>query len=182
MDIRLTVNGKEVALSEEQIKLLGLEPEKKKTGYERMYGGGKYFVQNSSGFVTELTDDRLKMCQEQYDAANYYSDFQVCRDNARADKLMRHLRRFAVKNGGIPSLEDWTTTDGSIPCKDKYYIEFNTTIEQLYVTSCNRVRIPGVVYFLSQDACEKAIEAYLDELLWYFTQYEPMLHEGAANA
>ena len=34
MDIRLTVNGKEVSLSEEQIKLLGLEPEKKKTGYD----------------------------------------------------------------------------------------------------------------------------------------------------
>ena len=134
MDIRLTVNGKEVALTEEQIKALGLQLEAKRTGYERMYDGGKYFVQNSSGFATELTDSRMKTCQEQYDAANYYSEIQVCRDNAIADKLMRHLRRFAAENGGIPNLNDWTTPDSSIPRKDKYYIEFNTTIEQLEVS------------------------------------------------
>lgn len=175
MDVRLTVNGKEVALSEDQIKLLGLEPEKKKTGYERMCEGGKYFVQNSSGFVSKLTDSRLKLCQEQYDAANYYSEFQVCRDNAIADKLMRHLRRFAAENGGIPSQKEWTTTDGSIPRKAKYYIEYNAEIKLLYTSERYRDRAAGVVYFSSQDACEKAIEVYRDELLWYFTSYEPML-------
>lgn len=178
MDIRLTVNGKEVALSEEQIKLLGLAPEKKKTGYERVGKGHIYYRLSGTMGIGNYADthEESDLAQDFYSVGNYFNDFDLAANVARATELIWKIQRFAAEDGGIPSQKEWTAADGSIPRKAKYYIEFNTTSKQLYAAACNRVRTPGVVYFLRQDACEKAIEVYRDELIWYFTEYEPMLH------
>lgn len=177
MDIRLIVNGKEVSLSEEQIKLLGLEPEKKKTGYERVGKGHIYYRLSGAMGVGNYADSNEKSdpAQEFYDAGNYFSNFVLAAHVARATELIWRLQRFAAENGGIPSQKEWLTTDGATPREPKYYIEFNAASKNLYAASCNRVRIPGVVYFSNENACEAAIQAFRSDLLWYFTSYEPML-------
>lgn len=177
MDIRLTVNGKEVSLSEEQIKLLGLAPEKKKTGYERVGKGHIYYRLSGTMGIGNYADTHEKSdpSHEFYNVGNYFSDFELAANVARATKLIWRLQRFAAENGGIPSQNEWLTTDVSIPRKPKYYIEFNAVSQNLYAASCNRVRVPGVVYFSNENACEAAIQAFRNDLLWYFTTYEPML-------
>ena len=164
-------NGKsiEVDLTEEQMKALGLEPEPKRTGYE--LGDDKVFFRS-------LNDGSAQRCSDPYakticlDNATAYSDYKLAAANARADLLMRKLRRYAAQHGGMPSVKDWP--EHGVGAKAKYYIYF--TAGKIRMEQCFVTHIPGCIYFLDPQACEDAIEEFKDELMWYFTEYEAMLH------
>ena len=99
MKAKLIIEGKEieVEISEEEYKKL--QPsEEKKTGYERVAESDIYFYANSRGYVETGCEDYCNVDDEYYESANYYSDKTVAENNARADKLMRQLRRFSVEH------------------------------------------------------------------------------------
>ena len=173
MKVGLSFNGKsvEVELTQEQLKELGLIEEKKKTGYERVEPYKDYWTVMSNGDVMPWVDSCTCGVDRIYEQADYYSDRIIAENNARVDKLMRQLRRFAAENGGIPSKEDWEKRD--IP---KYVIEYNHSIKKIDISPWFFKQMPGVVYFKSKEACKKAIEEFKDELLWYFTEYQAMLY------
>ena len=173
MKVGLSFNGKsvEVELTQEQLKELGLVEEKKKTGYEKVEKGRFYLWVAGVGTPHCDSDSRLSTDNERYYAANYYSDETIAENNARADKLMRQLRRFAAENGRIPSAEDWEN-----PLVSKYTIEYDHAVNKLDYCLWFNKQMSGVVYFNSKKACEKAIEEFKDELTWYFTEYQAMLY------
>jgi hypothetical protein len=177
MKVTLTHDGKsvELDLTAEQMTALGLKEGKKKTGYERVGEGEKYYPLAHDGSILTFRDMSINSAhQDNYWAANYHSDHDLARSNARADKLMRQLRRFAAENGGIPSVEDWK--EKSIPkFRLHHSISYDYDAKQLIAASWGLIRCAGGVYFNSEEACEKAIEKFHDELLWYFTEYEAML-------
>ena len=105
--------------------------------------------------------------QNIYDSANYYSNFEVANNNARADKLMRQLRRFAVEHREKEL--NWIS-DGY-----KHFIEFNYETNEIYTDWCCSLREFGAIFFDSEATAELAIETFRDELLWYFTEYEDSL-------
>ena len=172
MKVTLTLNGKqaEVEFSKEQLVALGLV-EEKKTGYERVEPGKDYWCVVSSGDAMPWVDNHTIYGDAIYELANYYSDKTVAENNARADKLMCQLRRFAAENGGIPSVEDWK--DRSI---NKYYIRYDYDNGKLRFDAMLTWRDSFQIYFKSKEACKKAIEEFKDELLWYFTEYQAMLY------
>ena len=95
MKAKLIIEGKEieVEISEEEYKKI--QPsEEKKTGYERVSELDIYFYANSGGYVETACEYYYDVDNEYYESANYYSDKTVAENNARADKLMRQLRRF----------------------------------------------------------------------------------------
>ena len=110
---------------------------------------------------TKVDDDR-------YDSANYYSDKIVAENNTRADTLMRQLRRFAVEHR-----EESLNFDND--SQRKFYIWFN------YVTGCIRIETTvlyrdfGAIYFDNKETALAAIEAFHDELTWYFMKYKDSL-------
>lgn len=169
-------NGKsiEVDLTEEQMEALGLKPELKRTGYE--LGDDKVFFRSlNDGSAQRCSDPCAKtIC---LDNATAYSDYKLAEANARADLLMRRLRRYAAQHGGMPSVEDWKNVD-----LEKRHIVYrlNTLdVNAAYTLDVNAAytfHIPGCIYFLSFKACEDAIKEFKDELTWYFTEYEAMLH------
>lgn len=172
MKVTLTHDGKsvELDLTAEQMTALGLKEEKKKTGYERIDRNKQYVYLTSNDTAIRTYDNNNRMDIEHYDAANYYSDDDLAIANARADRLMRQLRRFAAENGGIPSVEDWEYNG-----RNKFLIRYDYTCEELFYSIWTAKRWAGAVYFNSSDACVKAIEKFHDELIWYFTEYEAML-------
>lgn len=179
MKVTLTLNGKqaEVEFSKEQLVALGLVEEKKKTGYERVKRNNFYCVAQIDGGATKIRDTNHSVDECWYTNAAYYSDQTVAENNSRADKLMRQLRRFAAENGGIPSKKDWVEKQNS--CEDshkKYVLEYNHCTKKLLVAHWVYVQEPGMVYFKSKEACEKAVEEFKDDLLWYFTEYQAMLY------
>ena len=170
MDIRLTINGKEVQLTKEQMNELGLMAESKKTGYERSHVGRQYYYGDSGGTHSLFVDKRDIVDNRHYDCANYYNDKNLARDNTRADTLMRNLRRYAAEHGGIPSVEDWDNAG-----LKKYRIVFDYSAGQPIIIMSVEWRGFGAIYFTSKSDCQEALRIYADELMWYFTKYEPMI-------
>ena len=169
MKAKLLINGKEleVEISEEELKKLEAK-QKKKTGYERVGEDNTFWYDDGTGTVGSdcdlITDSEIN---RMYDAANYYSDFDVAMNNARADKLMRQLRRFAVEHR-----EKELNWDDN---RHKYYIMFNHDDNQICVDNWVTFHDFGGIYFDSEEITEAAIETFRDELLWYFTEYEDSL-------
>ena len=159
----------EVDITEEELAKLD-EPQKtsKLTGYERGDKDDPYFVDRCDGDVGSSTEDMVEYDNAYYNAANYYWSRELAANNARADKLMRQLRRFAVEHRteNINWNDDLT---------DKYYIEFNYGNGELEADGYSIFRAFGTIYFDSYESAESAIKAFHDELIWYFTEYRDSL-------
>lgn len=156
----------EVEITEEELKKLETKPTRK-TGYERVDDGDTFWfdVDGTVGSDVDLRGDSER--DNAYEAANYYSDFDVAMNNARADNLMRQLRRFAVEHR--EQKLSWT------PCSFKYLIFYKPTSGELTCFVQDVYKVFGVIYFDTQETAELAIETFRDELLWYFTEYQDSL-------
>ena len=157
----------EVEISEEEYKKL--QPsEEKKTGYERVPEDDGFYYVASKGYVEYGRDTYDYIDDEYYESANYYSSDVVAEDNARADKLMRQLRRFSVEHreDGV-NLNDMNTRQYCI-----YYDYGNNTLGTAF-TLCAKTF--GVICFDSDETALAAIDEFRDELIWYFTEYKDSL-------
>ena len=169
MKAKLIIEGKEIEIeiSEEECKKLQLL-EEKKTGYERVTEDNVFYFVSDRGDI-EIGDDSFGFIDEEYyDVANYYSSETVAENNTRADKLMRQLRRFAVEHRecGI------NFNDINI---EKYYMYYDYSDDELGVSFVLCTRNFGAIYFDSKETAQAAIDAFHDELIWYFTEYKDSL-------
>lgn len=159
-------DGREIAVDVNEEILKQIE-KPKKTGYERVDLGDRYYyfdgweVDDHSEDIEDADDDI-------YDGANYYSDKTIAENNARADRLHRQLRRFAVEHREHEL--DWGNERQS-----KFHIDYWCGDGKLYVGFYNVIKTFGVIWFDSKEAAEAAIEEFKDELIWYFTEYKDSL-------
>lgn len=169
MKAKLIIEGKEIEIeiSEEEYKKLQLS-EEKKTGYERVPESDIYFYANSRGYAETACEDYYDVDNEYYESANYYSDKTVAENNARADKLMRQLRRFSVEHRGYGI--DFNSTETA-----KHYIYYDCVRDELRTTYTFYAGVFGVIYFDSEETAQAAIDKFRDELIWYFTEYRDSL-------
>ena len=171
MKAKLIIEGKEieVEISEEEYKKL--QPsEEKKTGYERVlsYSDKPYYCIEGVGNILALTDTEHETDNLLYETANYYSSKEVAENNARADKLMRQLRRFAVerREHGV----DFNNTNTK-----KHYIYYDYEYNTLSATFTLCAKVFGTIHFDSRETAQAAIDEFHDELIWYFTEYKDSL-------
>ena len=166
MKAKLIIEGKEIEIeiSEEEYKKLQ-PPKEKKTGYERVPDPNGYFYVNAKGEVEYGVDLYDYLDDKYYDIANYYSSDFVAENNARADKLMRQLRRFAVEHRecGV----NFSDTDTK-----KYCIDYDYDDGELRISFVFRSKKFGAIYFDSEETTQAAIAEFRDELIWYFTEYK----------
>ena len=166
MKATLIIEGKEIEIeiSEEEYKKL----HPSETGYERVAESDIYFYTNTKGDVETACEDCYDIDDEYYESANYYSDKTVAENNARADKLMRQLRRFAVQHRepGI-NFNNATT--------EKYYIICDYENDELRATYTSYAKVFGAIYFDSREVANAAIDKFHDELIWYFNEYKDSL-------
>ena len=182
MKVELKVNDKSVQaeipeeqLKEtglfEQLKKLGLLEDKPKTGYERIKKGETYYVINTEDDsmlnITEFNDQTDERC---YNKGNYYNDKVIAKNNARADRLLRCLRQWQAQNDEVISKEDWNNES-----KKKWFIIYSSG--EMYAEYYYIMRLPNTIYFATKEKAEEAIEAFRDELIWYFTEYVQRLDE-----
>ena len=166
MKAKLIIEDKEIEIeiSEEEYKKL----QPSETGYERVPKSSVYFYVSYNDKVDATVEDCYDVDNECYESANYYSSETVAENNARADKLMRQLRRFAVEHRecGV-NLNDTNT--------EKYYIYYDYVSNKFGVAFTFYARVFGVMYFDSEETANAAIDAFRDELIWYFTEYKDSL-------
>lgn len=117
-EIFIEVDGKKISALVEDKEWQKLVQPVKKTGYEVVKEKECYWTINSANKVMFNTEANREYDREVCDNANYYSDKTVAENNARADKLMRQLRKFAVEHRekGL-TWKDY--------CSNKYKIDFD---------------------------------------------------------
>ena len=166
MKAKLIIEDKEieVEISEEEYKKL----QPSETGYERATKSSGYYYANAKGAVGTSIDNYCYADDKYYESANYYSDKTVAENNARADKLMRQLRRFSVQHRecGV----DFNSTETA-----KHYIYYDCIRDELRTTYTFYAGVFGVIYFDSEETAQAAINEFHDELIWYFTEYKDSL-------
>lgn len=166
MKAKLIVDGHEFDIDILDPRLQKLIAPKKKTGYERAAENFGYYFIGDNNKAYPAVETMSIVSHNHYNEANYYSDKTVAENNARADKLMRQLRRFAVEHR--VNKIDWADD-----LQQKYYIWFDHNDLRV---GCD-VACPefGSVIFDSEESCKLAIETFKDELTWYFTEYKDSL-------
>ena len=168
MKAKLIVDGKEFPIEIQDPELQKLLIPQKKTGYERVDGSEKYWCQVSNGnaiYIYNRHDANDIAC---YNTANYYSDEIVAKNNTRADKLMRQLRRFAAEHR--EKTINWDNKK-----QNKYSIFYDCSNHKVMVWTDTLLRYHGTIYFDSGEAAQLAIDTFRDELIWYFTEYKDSL-------
>ena len=169
MKAKLIIKDKEIEIeiSEEEYKKLQ-PPEEKKTGYERVPKSSDYFYVSYNDKVDATVEDCYDVDNECYESANYYSDKTVAENNARADKLMRQLRRFSVEHRECEVDFNSTKTE-------KHYIYYNYDDNELRTTYMFYAKHFGAIHFDSEATANAAMDKFHDELIWYFTEYKDSL-------
>jgi hypothetical protein len=164
VDVNVEINESEFA----KLAAAGFTQAATKTGYERVNIDDDYYYEASSGGISRYSDSHSIFDNKAYETANYYSCEIVANNNARADQLMRQLRRFAVEHREHDI--DWKGLD-----QTKWSIGFEYNYNTLY--ACNKLcsRELGATYFDSQETAQAAINTFYDELIWYFTEYKDSL-------
>lgn len=135
------------------------------TGYERVKESEKYYHINATGETHTDFEDNDNFNNNLYSNANYYSDETVAENNARAEILMRQLRRFAVEHNNQEI--DWKNKR-----LGKYEICFDYDGNELFINDYSSIRMFGQIYFTSEEIAKQAIKEFEDELIWYFTEYQ----------
>lgn len=172
MKVELKVNDKsvQVEMTEEQLKELGVI--KPRTGYERRKEcNNEYYLVTAGGSVIEEKDTAL-FDQNCYEIGNFYSNKMIAENNARADRLLRQLRRWQAQNDKAISISDWKNDNIF-----KYHIEYDCFNELFFVTYAVRRRSLNNIYFTSEEKAKEAAGVFADELIWYFTEYQQRLDE-----
>lgn len=167
MKAKLVIEGKEFDIEISDPKLQELVAPKKQTGYENVGEGHIYYFVNNHGEVRELEhqDGRDDL---RYNSANYYTDRGIAENNARADSLMRQLRRFAVEHRKKDI--NWKSIG-----QNKYNICYDSGNASFYISEAHYIRGFGLIPFNSKETAQLAIDTFYDELIWYFTEYKDSL-------
>lgn len=173
MQVELKVNDKSVQaeISEEQLKKLGLIEDKPRTGYERVEVEETYYLVEVDDEIKNMKHNG-QLDRDCYDVGNYYSNKTIAENNARADRLLRCLRQWQAQNDEVISKEDWEDHDLT-----KYFIIYDYDSNVISPGRTWWMRGTNNIYFKSREKAEEAIEAFKDELIWYFTEYVQRLDE-----
>jgi hypothetical protein len=130
--------------------------------------GETFYSVRADGTVFEPMENHSDAHNTYYEIANYHSSKDLAYDNARADSLMRQLRRFAVEH----RVKELSWNIGS---SYKWNISYDYHEELLFCHQDIENRALGAIYFDSKSHAKLAIETFRDELIWYFTEYKDSL-------
>lgn len=164
MKLTGTYNGKpiELELTEEQVEALK-EADKKKTGWERVEIGEKYFI-NAITVAQEERETGSSTDNTCYKNASYFANETLIKNILTAQLLQRKLWR---RSAELCEKVDWANKDIK-----KYCIRYAYENNNLYVNTRWTCRDFGEVYFDTKEHAEQVIEEFRDELIWYFTKFE----------
>ena len=153
-EIKLTIDGKEVQLTDEQIKALGLV---RKNPFGNNVVGEKYFSILSNNKVREYPDVSDSGDIGAYNAANYFNDKHFAEQVALHQLLYRKLLKFSYDND-CEDMADWKgdNTHWAI----RYGADYGTFFVDFQI-HCKTQD----VYFSSEEGAKRAIEEVVEPFM-----------------
>lgn len=146
-EIKLTIDGKEVQLTEEQLKLLGFGV--RQNPFNRVVTGGVYYNINDYGEVVSLIENTDYTDQYLYDQVNYFNDEALAQQVALHQLLYRKLLKFAYDNDTEGTLE-WDA-------KNVHYGIFYDCSHKKFILEFAKNYKSDKVYFSSKEVAERAL-------------------------
>ena len=161
-EIKLTIDGKEVQLTDEQLKMLGIEPEKKrKNPFDRVAKDEVYFQIGIDGDVFSLYEYGTTSDEDSVLCVNYFNDEAFAKQVALHQLLYRKLLKYAYDNEFED--EEWNGT------KMHAYIIYNFTRKDYDIRWTRNEKEPGTVYFKTPMMATAA----LNEVVMPFVKEHP---------
>lgn len=161
-EIKLTIDGKEIQLTDEQLKMLGIEPEKKrKNPFKRVAEDEVYFQIGIDGDVFSLYEDRTTSDEEAVLCVNYFNDEAFAKQVSLHQLLYRKLLKYAYDNECTD--KEWDGTNVHV------YIIYNSTKKDYDARWTRDEKEPGTVYFKSTAWATAA----LNEVVMPFVKEHP---------
>lgn len=145
-DNYLVLNGKRIDLTEEQLKILGIELDN--NYFERDYGDIYYYI-NSYGEVDIARENCLLVDNERYNTGNYCKNRELIEQRALHETLNRLLWRFSIQNDGDKI--DWNNFN-----INKYYVYYDNETDCLYINSSSCCKKQSI-YFYTKEIAQRAI-------------------------
>lgn len=161
MKVTVKYKNREVEVEIPDEKLEELIKGTEKTGYERIIGDF-YIAGTGESLICNDTGDAVS--GNLYQCGNYFSSEKLASNIARAETLMRRIRRRAVE---ICKPIDWKKFN--IP---KWYIYFDYSSNEISALYAHSVRELFNIIFDTKEHANQIIEEFKDELVWYFTEYK----------
>lgn len=147
-EIKLTIDGKEVQLTHEQLRLLGIET--RKNPFERVTKSEMYYYIDSFNAVHCVADDADGSDDMSFECSNYFTDETFANQVALHQLLYRKLLKFAYDNECEDTAE-WNKTN----CH--YYISYNIDEQRFYADVTGSFK-HNDVWFRSRYSAKRAIE------------------------
>lgn len=161
-EIKLIIDGKEVQLTDEQLKMLGIEPEKKrKNPFDRVGNGDRFFAIDNMNGIQTCTEMSYARDEAYYNGINYFNDKKFAKQVALHQLLYRKLLKYSYDNEFED--EEW---DGT---KMHAYIIYNFTRKDYDIRWTRNEKEPGTVYFKTPTRATAA----LNEVVMPFVKEHP---------
>lgn len=156
-DNYIVINGKKAELTEEQLKLLGIET--RKNPFERVTKGDAYYSVTEYGNIDDYTECGDYADKYLYDSINYFNDNSVAQQVALHQLLYRKLLKFAYDN----ECEDTAEWDGE---KQHWSLRYSCLTGDILVFVEYEYKTMNV-YFSSDEAAKCAgrevVEPFMKE-------------------
>ena len=150
----IVINGKKIKLTEEQLKQLGIEPEKKNP-FERVAKSETYCYIDSFNEVHCLSDDADQSDDMSFECSNYFNDEEFAEQVALHQLLYRKLLKFAYDNECVDNqiwdgngIEHWHIVYDFAECM--FYADWDSTSKN------------NDVYFSTKEGAERAIKEVVE--------------------
>lgn len=152
----IVINGKKIELTEEQLKQLGIESEKKrKNPFDRV--AEEYWYVKADGIVDTYTDRRDSLDNALYWHSNYFNDKAFAEQVALHQLLYRKLLKFAYDN----ECEDTAEWDGS----NHHWVIKYDKVKNSFTPDWHCNYKEQVVYFSSVVAARRAIKEVVEPFI-----------------
>ena len=157
-EIKLTIDGKEIQLTDEQLKMLGIEPEKKrKNPFDRVGNSDRFFAIDNMNGIQTCTEMSYARDEAYYNGINYFNDKKFAKQVALHQLLYRKLLKFAYDN----ECEDTAEWDGTnLHWAIRYDYACGT-----FTTDYQNTYGAQEVYFYSEKDAERAIEEVVEPFM-----------------
>mgnify|MGYP007043621177 FL=1 len=144
-EIKLTIDGKEVQLTDKQLRVLGIERRENPFGRTSNLCG-EYFYTDAFGCVGVGSEEYSDVWRQLWNAANYFNDKAFAKRVALRQLLDRKLLKYAYDNG-------YEATEES----NQYYVNYCPSTKS-YTVQIDCGFRAFCTHFSSYKATERAIE------------------------
>ena len=159
-EIKLTIDGEEVRLTDEQLKMLGIAT--RNNPFDRTSNPCReYFYTDAFGSVGVGSEEYSDVWKQLGNAANYFNDKNFAKQVALHQLLYRKLLKYAYDNEFED--EEWNGT------KMHAYIIYNFTRKDYDIRWTRNEKEPGTVYFKTPTRATAA----LNEVVMPFVKEHP---------